>query len=81
MAEIVLQPVVGGVEDAPCDTRASENFERITEAVELLAGPGRIRRGMFPMVLDCAEFSDDKGHIAPSAREALGNRIADCYAD
>lgn len=75
---IVLQPVVGGTATLLCDTRASENHPRVTEGIELATTTRRVR-GPYPLVEDCAWFSDGKGHLAPSARPAVAEAIAACY--
>jgi hypothetical protein len=77
--EIVLQPVVGGTPQGACDTRASANYPKIVDAIQLALEPGVVA-GASPQVGTCEAFSDEKGHISSTHRMDVGAMIAACYA-
>lgn len=79
---IVLQSVVGGTADAPCDTRASSNYPLIVEALSMVADANDdVVAGLMPQVDTCDEFADDKGHLTSEGSVLVAGRIAACYGD
>jgi hypothetical protein len=85
--EIVLQPVVGGPNDGVCyaggdpsmPVHASVIHPTIDRAIARVVG-GDVVAGMSPEVQTCADYMDTTGHLAESARPAIGAAIGRFYA-
>ncbi len=82
--QIILQPVVGGPNNGPCQfndqvVRASSNHPVIDAAIALVAS-GSVAAGLSPEVRTCADYSDAIGHLAPAATGPIGASIGQFYA-
>jgi hypothetical protein len=80
---IVLQPVVGGPNDGPCEhggevVRASSNHPVIDQAIAQVTG-GDIVAGASPEVFSCSDYADSKGHLVADARGPIGAAIGAFY--
>jgi hypothetical protein len=87
VAQIVLQPVVGGpmhtvcpVPGVPLGVRASYNHPYIDQAIAIVVGDSPdIVAGFSPEVHSCADYADDLGHLDPAARGPIGLDIGQYY--
>jgi hypothetical protein len=83
VAQVVLQPVVGGPGNGSCDqggvqVRATHNHPLIDAAIAQVVG-GAVVAGPSPEVRTCADYSDSVGHLVDGARGPIGLAIADGY--
>lgn len=80
---IVLQPVVGGPDHAPCiiggiQVRSTHNHPLVDRAIERVAR-GNVRAGPSPEVRSCSDYSDEDGHLRENAWGPIGLLIAAEY--
>jgi hypothetical protein len=95
--EIILQPVVGGLNNGVCyfdgnlgdPVHASIIHPTIDQAIAQVVG-GDVVAGMSPTVRTCADYADDTGHLCYpnfdacgtlNARGPIGALIGDFYAN
>ncbi len=89
--QVILQPVVGGPDDAVCNSpqgrgqvRASVNHPAIDQAIAVVAqAPStavQVVIGFSPTVADCAEYRDGKGHLTETGADRVGRDIGRFYS-
>ena len=89
--QVILQPVVGGPDDAVCNSprgrgqvRASVNHPVIDQAIALVAqAPStavQVLIGFSPTVADCADYGDGKGHFTEAGADRVGRDIGRFYS-
>jgi hypothetical protein len=86
VAQIILQPVVGGPGHATCmlgndSVRASWQHKYIDQAIALVvADKMDVIAGYSPEVDNCNDYADALGHLDPTAATAIGREIGQYYA-
>jgi hypothetical protein len=85
VAEVLLQPVVGGPDHAICEfggetVRAAQNHPLIDDAIaQVVSSSNWMRAGFSPEVRTCTDYGDSIGHLVDSANGPVGAEIATFY--
>lgn len=82
--QIVLQSVVGGPDGQSCggSVRAARQYPTIVQAIQSVVASDKtdqLSEGIHPMVSDCSDYRDAKGHLNPGSAIRIGQLIGRHY--